>query len=161
VILAPYRGKVLFTVFFNRHRRDEFMKFHFATVLSLAAFCGIAAGVANAQTTTQTTTTQTTTYNDTACGTWNGDTWVPNGTCGDPTLHRHERVAGTITSVKGHLVTVQQTERTLVVDDTPALNNQLSGKVAVGRRIIAHGYWNNGTFYATLLTTADANATNQ
>ncbi|HVS47224.1 MAG TPA: hypothetical protein VMS32_11260, partial [Verrucomicrobiae bacterium] len=121
------------------------MKFHCATILSLAAFCGIAVGAASAQsaTTTQTTTTQTT-YTDTACGTWNVDTWVPSGTCGDPTLHKHERVAGTITSVKGHLVTVQQTERSLVIDDTPALNNQLTGKVAVGRRIVAHGYWDNG-----------------
>jgi hypothetical protein len=139
------------------------MKFHFATILSLAAFCGIAVGAAGAQTgtTTQTTTTQTTTYTDTTCGTWNVDVWTPSGTCGDPTLHKHERVAGTITSVKGHLVTVQQTDTSLVIDDTPALNNKLTGKVAVGRRIVAHGYWDAGTFYATLLTTTDADATGQ
>jgi len=135
------------------------MKFYSATVLSLAACCGVSMGVATAQTTstTQTTTTQTT-YNDSSCGTWTADTWAPSGACGDPTLHKHERVAGTITSVKGHLVTVQQTSQSLVVDDTPALTNQLTGKVAVGRRIVAHGYWDNGTFYATLLTTTDANS---
>jgi hypothetical protein len=48
-----------------------------------------------------------------------------------------------------------------VIDDTPALSNQLTGKVAVGRRIVAHGYWNNGNFYATLLTTTDANNPSQ
>ena len=95
---------------------------------------------------------QTPPYVDTQCGTWQGDTWVPNGNC-TQTTYRHERVAGTITIVKGHLVTIQQTERTLVIDDTQALNNQLTGKVAVGRQIVAHGYWNNGTFYATLITT--------
>jgi hypothetical protein len=131
------------------------MKVHLATILGLAACCG-AMGVANAQTTTttQTTTTQTT-YNDASCGTWNGDTWVSNGSCGDPTLHRHERVVGTITFVKGHLVTVQQTDRTLVINDAPALNNQLTGRVAVGRQITAHGYWDSGTFYATLITTTN------
>jgi hypothetical protein len=141
----------------ERILRKSFMKFHFSTILSLAAFCGITVGVAGAQatTTTQTTTTQTT-YNDTTCGTWNVDTWVPSGTCSDPTVRKHEKIAGTITSVKGHLVTVQQTDRTMVIDDTPALSNQLTGKVGVGRRIVAHGYWDNGTFYATLLTTTDA-----
>jgi hypothetical protein len=134
------------------------MKSHLATILSLGAFCGITVGGAGAQTTstTETTTTQTT-YRDTTCGTWNADTWVPSGTCGDPTQHRHEKVVGTITVVKGHLVTVQQAAASLVIDDTPALNNQLTGKVAVGRRIVAHGYWDNGTFYATLLTTMVAN----
>lgn len=91
-------------------------------------------------------------YVDTQCGVWQGDTWVPNGNC-TAGVYKHERVAGTITIVKGHLVTVQQTTRTLVIDDTQALNNQLTGKVAVGRQIVAHGYWDNGTFYATLITT--------
>jgi hypothetical protein len=91
-------------------------------------------------------------YVDTNCGTWQGDTWTPNGKCtGD--VHKHARVEGTITSVKGHLVTVQQTTGTLVIDDTPALNNQFTGKVAVGRRIVAHGYWDGSNFYATIITT--------
>ena len=93
-------------------------------------------------------------YIDTACGTWQGDTWTPNGTCtGDE--KRHARVEGTITIVKGHLVTVQQSTGTVVIDDTPALNNQFTGKVAVGRRIVAHGYWDANNFYATIITTAD------
>lgn len=91
-------------------------------------------------------------YVDTACGTWQGDTWVPNGTC-TSSEYKHERLAGTITSVKGHLVTIQQTAGTLVIDDTQALKNELTGKVAVGRQVVAHGYWDHGTFYATLLTT--------
>ena len=91
-------------------------------------------------------------YVDTTCGTWQGDTWTPNGTCtGD--VKRHARVEGTITIVKGHLVTVQQSTGTVVIDDTPALNNQFSGRVAVGRRIVAHGYWDGNNFYATIIET--------
>ena len=91
-------------------------------------------------------------YVDTTCGTWQGDNWTSNGTCtGD--VKRHARVEGTITIVKGHLVTVQQSTGTLVIDDTPALNNQFTGKVAVGRRIVAHGYWEGNNFYATIITT--------
>jgi hypothetical protein len=95
-------------------------------------------------------------YADTACGTWQGDTWTPNGTCTGE-LKRHAVVEGTITIVKGHLVTVQQSTGTVVVDDTPALNNQFTGKVAVGRRIVAHGYWDANNFYATIITTAATN----
>jgi hypothetical protein len=61
-------------------------------------------------------------------------------------------VAGTIISVKGHLVTVQQTNRSVVIDDSAALSNQSSGRVAVGRQIVAHGYWQAGNFYATAIT---------
>lgn len=95
---------------------------------------------------------QTPPYVDSSCGTWQSDTWVSNGSCASD-VHKHERVTGTITIVKGHLVTVQQSDRTLVIDDSLALKNQLTGRVAVGRQIVAHGYWDNGTFYATLLTT--------
>ncbi len=95
---------------------------------------------------------QTPPYVDSSCGTWQGDTWVANGSCASG-VHKHERVTGTITIVKGHLVTVQQSDRTVVIDDSLALKNQLTGRVAVGRQIVAHGYWDNGTFYATLLTT--------
>ena len=95
-------------------------------------------------------------YMDTTCGTWQGDTWTPNGTCTGG-VKRHAVVEGTITIVKGHLVTVQQSTGTVVVDDTPALNNQFTGKVAVGRRIVAHGYWDVNNFYATIITTAATN----
>jgi hypothetical protein len=53
--------------------------------------------------------------------------------------------------VKGHLVTIQQTARTLVINDQPALDRQQTGKVAVGRQIVAYGYWMHGTFYATAI----------
>ena len=90
-------------------------------------------------------------YVDTACGTWNGDVWTPNGDC-PTTNYKHAVVAGTITSVKGHLVTLQQTNGNVVIDDSAALNNQTTGRVAVGRQIIAHGYWNGNNFYATAIT---------
>jgi hypothetical protein len=94
-------------------------------------------------------------YVDSVCGAWNGDTWVPNASC-QPDLHRHERIEGTITIVKGHLVTVAQSNKSIVIDDTPALANKLTGEVAVGRQIVAHGYWDAGTFYATIILTRDA-----
>ena len=95
-------------------------------------------------------------YIDTSCGSWQGDTWTPNGSCTGG-VKRHAVVEGTITIVKGHLVTVQQSTGTVVVDDTPALNNQFTGKVAVGRRVVAHGYWDGDNFYATIITTAATN----
>jgi hypothetical protein len=97
-------------------------------------------------------------YVDTTCGTWQGDTWTPNGSCTGDSVKRHARVEGTITIVKGHLVTVQQSTGTVVIDDTPALNNQFTGKVAVGRRIVAHGYWDGNNFYATIITTDTPNS---
>lgn len=90
-------------------------------------------------------------YIDTNCGSWNGDVWTANGNCPNVN-YRHQVVAGTITSVKGHLVTLQQTTGTVVIDDSAALNNQSSGRVAVGRQIVAHGYWSGNNFYATQIT---------
>lgn len=90
-------------------------------------------------------------YNDTYCGSWQGDVWTPNGNC-PTTAYRHEVVAGTIVSVKGHLVTLQQTNKQVVVDDSAALNDQTTGRVAVGRQIVAHGYWQGENFYATAIT---------
>ncbi|HEX3456793.1 MAG TPA: hypothetical protein VHR97_02470 [Candidatus Baltobacteraceae bacterium] len=94
-------------------------------------------------------------YVDSDCGVWQDDTWVPNGKC-TSTVYKHARVEGTIVSVKGHLVTLQQTSGQVVVDDTIALRDQNSGRVAVGRRVVAHGYWQNNNFYATALTTGPA-----
>lgn len=90
-------------------------------------------------------------YVDTSCGSWQGDVWTPNGSC-STTAYKHEVVTGTIVSVKGHLVTLQQTTKQIVIDDSAALNNQNSGRVAVGRQIVAHGYWNGENFYATAIT---------
>jgi hypothetical protein len=83
------------------------------------------------------------------CGTWQSGTWVPTGACGSGDYRSH--VAGTITMVKGHLVTLQQTTQSLVINDQPALDQKTSGRVAVGRVVTALGYWRNGTFYATRL----------
>lgn len=90
-------------------------------------------------------------YNDTTCGTWQGDVWTANGNC-PSTVYKHTVVAGTITIVKGHLVTLQQTTGTVVIDDSAALNDQTTGRVAVGRQIVAHGYWRGANFYATAIT---------
>lgn len=128
----------------------------------------------NDQSTTQQTTTTTTTttvdkdpnadlddaaamgpnhlYGDPICGTWTSGTWTPNGHCPDYKVGPHRaRLAGTITKVDGHLVTVQQSTRTVVINDQPALNNKMSGKVATGRQIIAYGYWVGPNFYATII----------
>src|SRR5471030_1148939 len=114
--------------------------------LSMMSALAVSAG---AQTTTtqqttdpatgQTTTTVTRTYVDNKCGTWKADTWISNNVCTeDPSLHKHERLSGTITAVSGNLVTIQQADRTVVINDQPALNRKTSGQVAVGRTLIAH-----------------------
>ena len=89
------------------------------------------------------------TYNDTACGSWVNDEWVPNAKCSED--YKHDTVSGTITSVKGHLVTLQQAKGTVVIDDQPALDSKQSGKVAVGRVVVAYGYWQDQNFYATAI----------
>lgn len=124
------------------------------------------------QTTQQTTTTTTTTvdtdpnadlndtraigpnnaYGDPICGVWNNGVWQDNGHCPDYVTGPHRaRVAGTITIVKGHLVTVQQADRNVVINDQPALNRMQTGRVAVGRQIVAYGYWKDNNFYATVI----------
>lgn len=87
------------------------------------------------------------------CGAMVDGVWVANGAC--PDIHgfipQRAYVTGTITAVSGHLVTVQQSGGTLVINDQPALNRQTSGRVAVGRQITALGFWRAGTFYATAI----------
>ena len=91
-------------------------------------------------------------YGDPVCGVWNNGVWQDNGRCpGYVTGRRRARVAGTITFVKGHLVTVQQADRNVVINDQPALNRMLTGRVAVGRQIVAYGYWRDNNFYATVI----------
>jgi hypothetical protein len=106
------------------------------------------------------------------CGSWQNGVFTPNGNCIEETtvttttttnaapppmapVARErsgrvlQRLRGTITAVNGHMVTLQQSTQTLVVNDTPALSREDSGRVAVGRQVTAHGYWEDGTFYAT------------
>ncbi|HEY8313007.1 MAG TPA: DUF5666 domain-containing protein [Candidatus Baltobacteraceae bacterium] len=64
-------------------------------------------------------------------------------------------ISGTITAVSGHLVTVQRSTGSIVIDDQPALDNKSTGNVAVGRQVVAVGAWRDGTFYASSF--ADAN----
>ena len=89
-------------------------------------------------------------YGDPICGIWQNGQWVGNMRCpGYLVGPKRAKVDGTITEVKGHLVTVQMSTRTVVINDQPALQRETSGKVAVGRQITAYGYWSSGTFYAT------------
>lgn len=60
-----------------------------------------------------------------------------------------ERIRGTITAVNGHMVTIQQSDRTLVINDSPALAAETTGRVAVGRQVTVHGYWRDGQYFAT------------
>jgi hypothetical protein len=103
------------------------------------------------------------------CGSWQNGVFTPNGNCVEETTvttttttnappaamaparpaRLSQRLRGTITAVNGHMVTLQQSTQTLVINDSPALGREDSGRVAVGRQITAHGYWEDGTFYAT------------
>ncbi len=59
---------------------------------------------------------------------------------------------GTITSVNGNQVTLMAGFGNFVtINDQPALNNQQTGRVVVGRYVTAYGYYQNGIFYATSL----------
>lgn len=102
------------------------------------------------------------------CGYWAGGVWHP--VTGLPNSdycpnaqgmlpHRRAVLSGTITKVDGHLVTVQQSRGTVVINDQPALNNKLTGHVAVGRQIVAIGHWRMGTFYATAIQNGPITAT--
>lgn len=59
---------------------------------------------------------------------------------------------GTITSVNGNQVRLMAGFGNFVtINDQPALNNQQTGRVVVGRYVTAYGYYQNGIFYATSL----------
>lgn len=129
--------------------------------------------------TTQTTKTVQTSPMDTVgphnpyCGAWVNDTWTPNGNCVTETTTTTtttrpappsattvvvapaangriaERISGKIVGVNGNMVTLQHGDRTLIVDDSRALDREDTGHVATGRVVVAHGYWQDGTFYAS------------
>lgn len=105
-----------------------------STLFAAAPATMLPAGAQTTDTVNETTTTTTTT---TAVAAPPVDSRVPG------------RVSGTITSVKGHLVTLQQSAQLLVINDQPGLLARETGKVAVGRQVVALGYWQSGTFYAT------------
>lgn len=126
------------------------MKYFYSLFATAALALCAATGVAHAQQPPPPPPQGTSPYNDWHCGSWQNDVWVPNGSCTtDADRYRHDSVAGTITQVSGHLVTLQMTNRTSVINDQPALDHQATGKVAVGRQVVAYGYWDSGTFYAT------------
>jgi len=96
------------------------------------------------------------------CGTWHDGVWAPSGNCNDETTvttttttrndmtpnQARSRVGGTITSVRGHMVTLEQSTQSIVINDQAALDHRATGRVAVGRQIMAHGVWRDGTFFA-------------
>jgi hypothetical protein len=94
--------------------------------------------------------------NNPDCGYMSGGQWVSNGNC-DPNNHpwadgaRHRgQLRGTIIAVNGNMVTVRTWHRgRITFNDGPALRRQTSGRVAVGRDIVANGFWRNGEFLAT------------
>jgi hypothetical protein len=124
-----------------------------------AALCSVALfGLVSVAVTAQTMPSQTVTpptYNDPYCGSVQNGMWVPTGTCNTVTnVGPYSRVDGTIIAVRGHLVTLQQANRNLVINDRPALDMEDTGRVAVGRSVEALGYWHNGVFFATSFTSA-------
>jgi hypothetical protein len=137
------------------------------------------AAIAQTTSTTQTTKTVESGTMDTVgphnpyCGAWTDGAWTPNGNCVTETTTTTtttqaapststqvvavpvngrvaERISGQITAVNGHMVTMQHGDRTLIVDDSRALSRQDTGRVATGRAVVAHGYWEDGVFYANL-----------
>jgi hypothetical protein len=57
--------------------------------------------------------------------------------------------------VKGSMVTIQQSDHSITINDKPALNNEMSGRVAVGRTVTAHGFWKDDMFFATRIDTVE------
>jgi|GEM_PF-5777424 len=71
----------------------------------------------------------------------------PNGQNGQ---NGNQTLRGTITQVNGNQVTLMAGFGNFVtINDQPALDNQQSGRVVVGRYVTAYGYYQNGIFYAT------------
>jgi hypothetical protein len=98
---------------------------------------------ANGNCLTETTTTTTTTQP--AAATVAGSAVVGAA----PNARVNQRVSGKIIAVNGSMVTLRNGDRTLIVNDSRALSREDTGRVATGRDIIAHGYWEDGTFYAS------------
>ena len=137
----------------------------------------LVAGPAGAQSTQTTQTTQTTStqsgdivgQHNPYCGAWLNGAFQTNGNCVTETMTTTtttppmaamagpavamrnrvgERVSGKIVIVNKNMITLQHGDQTLIVDDSRALNLDQSGHVATGRDVVAHGYWEAGTFYA-------------
>jgi hypothetical protein len=149
--------------------------FAIAVGASAMLLSSLLAGAAIAQTTTtQTTKTVETGTMDTVgphnpyCGAWTDGAWTPNGNCVTETTTTTttqsnapstqvvavpgrvaERISGQITAVNKNMITLQHGDRTLIVNDSRALNREDTGHVATGRQVVAHGYWEDGVFYAS------------
>ena len=128
--------------------------------------------------TTQTTQTTRTQSGDVVgphnpyCGAWVDGAFQANGNCVSETMTTttttqpaiapmaapavavapvarvNERVTGKIIIVNKNMITLQHGDQTLIVNDSRALSRADTGHVATGRDVVAHGYWEDGTFYA-------------
>lgn len=92
----------------------------------------------------------------------NGQYGRYNNNCGGQN-NSNAAISGQIVAVNQNMVTIQTNNggynnggygrngygQSITIDDQPALDNQTSGRVSVGRYVTAYGYWQNGTFYAT------------
>jgi hypothetical protein len=142
----------------------------------VACLVGGPAGAQSTQTTqtTQTTSTQTgdvVGQHNPYCGAWVNGAFQTNGNCVTETLTTTtttqpapammagsaavatpnrvgERVSGKIVMVNKNMLTLQHGDRSMTVDDSRALNLDQTGHIATGRDVVAHGYWEDGTFYA-------------
>jgi hypothetical protein len=90
-------------------------------------------------------------YNNGQYGQNNGQYGQNNGQCnGQGQGQGNTSIRGTITSVNGNQVTVMEGfGQTVTINDQPALDNQNTGRVVIGRYVTAYGYYQNGIFYAT------------
>jgi hypothetical protein len=88
-------------------------------------------------------------YQDSSCGYWSQDTWIATPCA--PRQDRRAAVSGTIVGVDDNMLTIQTgPQRTVLVNDQPALNHMATGRIFTGRVITAYGYWGDGgEFVAT------------
>jgi len=80
----------------------------------------------------------------------NGQNGQYNGQCNTNNGQGNSVIRGTITSVSGNQVTLLEGfGQAVTINDQPALDNQSTGRVVIGRYVTAYGYYQNGIFYAT------------
>jgi hypothetical protein len=145
-------------------------------VLFAAGLVTTPAGAQSTQTTQTTQTINTQTGNvvgqyNPYCGAWANGVFNPSGNCVTETSTTttttepatttmtgpaiavpnriSERVSGKIIIVNKNRITLQHGDHTLIVNDSRALSRDDTGHVATGRDVVVHGYWEDGTFYAT------------
>lgn len=109
------------------------------------------------------------------CGAWVGSVWKPNGNCTVPAASRttnttiaaetssattngtpnsvQQRVHGMIVGWSDNMLTLQRGKLQLTVNDQPAIDHHATGRIEMGRKVIAEGYWKDGTFFVNEFVT--------